>query len=217
MDSQKGKWSGRKLWSRSAICLFLLLTLWFLSWIAAQLLIVHIPQEHSDVIVILSGSSTIHERVEHAAELFKSQSAKRIVLTNDNEQGGWSTTEQRNPFFYEHARTELIRLGVPPDCIEVLYTPISSTWDEAQVVRAYVVSKDLHSVLIVTSSYHSRRALATFRALFPQNVSLGMDPVATGIQTPSPAMWCFQLRGWQIVVAEYVKLIYYLPRFARSI
>ena len=216
MDSQIGKWYGRKLWSRSAICLFFFVTLWFLSWIAAQLLIVRIPQGHSDVIVILSGSSTIQERVEHAAELFNSQSAKRIILTNDNEQGGWSTTEQRNPFFYEYARAELIGLGVPRDRIEVLYTPISSTWEEAQVVRSYVVSNDLHNVLIVTSSYHSRRALATFRALFPQNVSVGMDPVKTGIQTPSPTMWCFQPYGWQIVVAEYVKLIYYLPRFARS-
>jgi|ERR1044072_1988205 uncharacterized SAM-binding protein YcdF (DUF218 family) len=216
VHSWKGKLIGTSGWSRVPILILGFVAIWLGSWIAARILIVRFPIEHPEVIVVLSGSSTLRERVEHAAKLFRAQQPQRIILTNDNQHGGWSSAEQRNPFFYEYAKRKLLQLGVPADRIEVLYTPATGTWNEALIVREYVTTKNIHSVLIVTSSYHSRRALASFRSVFPQTVVIGMDPVETGIQTPSPAVWCFHWRGWQIVLPEYVKLIYYLPSFARN-
>jgi len=41
--------------------------------------------------------------------------------------------------------------------------------------------------MIVTSAYHSRRALWTFQRVFSDSgVKLGLDPVPTGQQTPGP-------------------------------
>jgi len=176
-------------------------------------LIVSAPVDHPDAIVVLSGSSTLAERVQHAARLYAQNRSKRILLTTDNRQGGWSPTEQRNPYFEEIAVRELTRLGVPSQDIEVVRPPVNSTWDEALLISKYSKTHNLRSILVVTSSYHSRRALWTFRTLFQGgNTEIGLDPVETGIQTPPPATWWLHARGWQLVMVEYFKLIYYCFR-----
>lgn len=193
---------------------FLLLTLlWLLAWLGARWLIVSAPLDRADAILILSGSSTLSERVHHAARLYSEQRSRRILLTTDNQQGSWSAAEQRNPYFYEIAVNELTRLGVPSQNVEVVRPPVNSTWDEAVLISEYAKTHNLRSILIVTSSYHSRRALWTFRTLFQGgNTQVGVDPVVTGIQTPSPATWWLYARGWKLVLVEYLKLIYYLFR-----
>ena len=108
---------------------------------------------------------------------------------------------------------ELTSLGVHSQNIEVVRPPVTSTWDEAQLISEYSKTHNLHSILIVTSGYHSRRALRTFRTLLEDtNTEVGIDPVETGIQTPPPATWWMYPRGWQLVFVEYLKLIYYLCR-----
>lgn len=202
----------RNLWlvrGRRVFVAFLLL--WLITWIAARALIVSAPLERADAIVVLSGSSTLAERTQHAARLYSQNRAPRILLTTDNHQGGWSSAEQRNPYFHEIATNELTRLGVPSQNIEVIKPPVSSTWDEAVLVTEYSKTHNLRSILIVTSSYHSRRALWSFRTL-SQDTQVGLDPVPTGIQTPPPATWWLHGRGWQLVLVEYLKLIYYLCR-----
>jgi uncharacterized SAM-binding protein YcdF (DUF218 family) len=203
-----------RFWRRSAVAFLLLASCWLISWLAARWLIVNAPLEHADVIVVLSGSSTFVERTHLAAELYFAGRAGKIVLTNDNQQGGWLSSEQRNPFFYERARWELERLGVPRERIETICTPVVSTHDEALTVRSFAESQGIRSILVVTSAYHSRRALRTYRrALAGIQVSVGLVAVAPGFQTPNPADWWLFPRGWQLIPVEYVKLIYYLILF----
>ena len=137
-----------------------------LAWGAARLLIVRTPVAHADAIVMLSGSATFHERAQHAAQLYKEGRAGKIILTNDNLKSGWSETEQRNPFYYERAKQELIQSGVPEQNIEVLMDPILGTYHEVCVIKLYCESHNIHSIVVVTSGYHSRRALFTFRKVF---------------------------------------------------
>lgn len=192
----------------------LLIAVWFIFWLAARFLIVNDPIERADAIVVLSGSSTLIERTHLATELFAQHHSQRILLTNDNRQGGWSSVEQRNPYFYERAKSELTSLGVPDDHIEVIPTPVHSTWEEALVIRDFSKTHQLHTILLVTSGYHSRRALWTFkRVLQAENISVKLDAVDTGIQTPSPSIWWLHLKGWQMVPGEYLKFAYYLVRY----
>jgi uncharacterized SAM-binding protein YcdF (DUF218 family) len=200
----------KKHWRRLTIGFVLLAVVWVLAWVAARCLIVSAPLNRADAIVVLSGSSTLTERVQHAARLYSEQRSQRIILTTDNRQGGWSSAEQRNPYFHEIAVNELIRLGVPSADMEVIRPPVDSTWDEALLVSQYAKTHNLRSILIVTSSYHSRRALWTFRTLLRDgSTEVGVDPVATGIQTPAPTTWWLHRKGWQLVLVEYLKLIYY--------
>ena len=206
------KWN-RLTWRRVFVAFLLLVGLWLVSWLGARWLIVREPLDRVDVIVVLSGSATLRERVEHAARLYDEKRAPKILLTTDNRQGGWSRSEQRNLYFHEIAIRQLSRLGVPTESVEVVTPPVDSTWDEATVLRDYAKAHNLRSILIVTSSYHSRRALFTFRDFFADtDTQVGIDPVETGIQTPRPATWWLHQRGWELVLVEYLKLIYYLCR-----
>lgn len=196
---------------RVVVVLVVVIGVWtLLAWTAARYLVISAPLQRADAIVVLSGSACLLERTSEAAELYNSNVSSRVVLTNDNLQGTWSSAEQRNPFFYERARDNLVLTGVPQQQIEVIYHPVTSTYDEATTVRDYVQAKGFKSILVVTSGYHSRRALWTLQRVFKDsNVEIGLHAVDTGIQTPPPLTWWLHARGWQMVAGEYVKSVYY--------
>ncbi len=198
-----------RIWRRLAFVFLLAVLCWLAAWFGARWLIVSAPLEHADVIVVLSGSSAFVERTQLAAQLYAAGRSKKILLTNDNQQGGWLSAEQRNPFFYELARGELQRGGVPESNIEVIGSPVDGTEDEAIALRKYAKANGVRSVLIVTSPYHSRRALRTFRrVLADSGITVGLA-VPTGRQTPRLATWWLSRRGWELVPTEYVKMAYY--------
>lgn len=175
---------------------------------------VHAELASADALVILSGSSTYLERTEWAARLYKEGRAPLIILTNDNIQGGWSVAEQRNLMFIEIAAAELQRKGVPAEKIERIPEIASGTYEEATLAREYAIARNLRSILVVTSPYHSRRALQTWRRVFEgSGIEIGLDAPPPGIQSPSPATWWLHSLGWEMVPGEYVKMIYYKIKY----
>src|SRR2546421_3945850 len=210
---KRGRGCARKL----ALGAALFALLWpLVAWALARALIVRADLPQADALVVLAGSAAYVERTRLAAQLFKAGRAPVVLLTNDNEQGGWSSAEQRNPYFVERALAELIAGGVPRAQIEVLPQPVASTYDEARELREYAIAHNLRSLLVVTSAYHSRRALWTLNCVFAaDNVTIGLEPVAPGQQTPAPAVWWLRRRGWQNVAGEYAKLIYYWLSYRR--
>ena len=202
------------VWRRATVAI-LTIALWpLLAWAAARLLVVRVPVSHADAIVVMSGSATFRERARHAAALYNEGRAARIVLTNDYLKSSWSSAEQRNPYYYERARDELLRAGVPEQNIAVIMVPITSTYDEAMLFKQYSEANQLGSLLVVTSAYHSRRALWTFRHIFQgSGKSIGIDPAEAGIETPSPATWWLHRFGWEMVPSEYGKIFFYWLRY----
>jgi uncharacterized SAM-binding protein YcdF (DUF218 family) len=178
----------------------------------AENLIVEKPLEQADAILVLGGSRTYRERTQKAAELFKRGVAPKIYLTDDGESAGWSRTEKRNPPFVELARDALVANGVAPENIEILGPPATGTIYEARILAEKVKAANLRSVLIVTSAYHTRRALSTCQRILAENnqsPELGITSPPPGEQTPPPARWWLSPFGWQIVAGEYVKSVVY--------
>jgi uncharacterized SAM-binding protein YcdF (DUF218 family) len=204
----------RGWWRTLRIVALVVIALSMLAWIAARALIVRAELSSADALVVLSGASTYLERTDWAARLYKEGRAPRIILTNDSVQGGWSADEQRNPLFIELAAQELKRKGVPREKVETILEDASGTYEEALRLREYSVSHRFRSILIVTSSYHSRRALWTLRRVFEgTGIEIGLDAPGTGIQTPAPATWWWHRSGWRIVPSEYIKLVYYWIKY----
>jgi uncharacterized SAM-binding protein YcdF (DUF218 family) len=202
------------IWRRAAIAFITIALLPLLAWAAAQLLVVHTPVSKADAIVVMSGSATFRERARHAAALYNEGRAPRIVLTNDYLQSSWSPEEQRNPYYYERSLDELRRAGVPDEKIAVIMVPITSTYDEAVLLKEYSEAHQLSSLLVVTSAYHSRRAFWTFRRVFRgTGKSIGIDPAGPGLETPSAGTWWLHRLGWQMVPNEYVKMFFYWLRY----
>ena len=188
---------------------------WFVvAWIAARALIIQTDLADADAIVILSGSSTYIERTQKAAELYQQGRAKLIVLTDDHTRGGWSSVLQTNPFFVERAKDELVKRGVPSANIRVAPGIASSTHEEAVIIREYSLAQGFRSILVVTSAYHSRRAVHSLRqSLSATGISVSSSPAPIGNQTPTPALWWLYVEGWRSVGGEYVKLVYYWLKY----
>ena len=192
--------------------LFLFLAWILLAWLAAERLIVEKSLAHADAILVLGGSSTYIERTQKAADLYKKGVAKKILLTNDGERAGWSQTEQRNPPFVELARRNLIGQGVAAEDIEIIPEEVSGTIDEARILERKAKVNDWDALLLVTSAYHTNRALWIFEKIFADNnvkTKLGIAPAMTGQQTPPPFTWWLSVDGWRLVAGEYVKILYY--------
>jgi uncharacterized SAM-binding protein YcdF (DUF218 family) len=182
----------------------------FIAPFLAESLIVEKTLAKADVIVVLGCSSVFIERTKAAAQRFKQGVAPKIFLTNDGMNAGWSKTEKRNPPFVELARQSLIGQGTPSEAIEILPEQVNGTSDEAELLQKKVAENGWKSILIVTSAYHSRRALWTFEKVFAtEDVKIGIESAPTGQQTPPPFYWWLTARGWQMVAGEYVKSLYY--------
>ena len=187
-----------------------------LAWLAAEALVTNPAPAHADAMLVLAGSSTFKERTHQAAQLFKEGRAPKIILTNDNQESGWSAELQTNPLYVQRAASELKSCGVPEENIEIVPETVSSTRDEAARVREYAASSGLHSILVVTSAYQVRRARWTFDQMFAgSGVSISFSSVPPGDQTPRPLTWWLHRRGWRMVAGEYVKLAYYFVRGVR--
>jgi len=188
-----------------------LLTWELVAWGAARFLMARSELASADVLVLLSGAADYAERAREAAELWRERRAPRILVTNDGTRGPWSETQQRNLFFFERSVAELQREGVPAESVYVLPTEVTSTYQEANEVKAYAEANRVRSVLVVTSAYHSRRALWTYRRVFTDSqIVIGLS---SGQATVNPATWWLTISGWQTVPVEYVKLIYYQTHY----
>jgi uncharacterized SAM-binding protein YcdF (DUF218 family) len=190
----------------------LFLVVWVvLAWVAARALMVKAEIGSADALVVLSGSSSYRERTQKAAELYRQGRAPLVLLTNDHTRGGWSSALQTNPYFVDRAFEELTKQGVPAERIRIVPGVAASTHSESVIVKDYAAAQGLRSVLIITSAYHSRRALRTFRTTFAGTRTIvGLDPAP---QTSPAAIWWLRRSGWQDVAGEYVKLIYYWLKY----
>lgn len=180
-----------------------------LAYAGASLLVTRSELASADVIVLLSGAQDYTERALQAATLWHERRAPRILVTNDGTRGPWSQPEQRNPFFYERSLYELYDSGVPSADVEVLPNEVVSTYQEAKEIRAYAEANGIRSILVVTSAYHSRRALWTYRRVFSDSkIRIGVSP-ARDDGIAKRALWWLTMTGWKTVPVECVKLMYY--------
>lgn len=105
----------------------------------------------ADVIVLLGGGS--HERPLRAAELFQQHAAPRIVITGAGDDA--------------INRQLLLKAGVPADAIQVENKSLT-TRENAEFTIRRLRAEKVHSVILVTSWYHARRAQKTFEHYAPE-------------------------------------------------
>ena len=180
----------------------------------AEILIVRAEPLVADAMIVLSGSAVQVERISWAVSLMKQGQARQVIVTNDGVRSPWSRERQSRPMMVERTRQELISGGVLESQVVQLPGRVRSTYDEAVALKAYIGEHPLRTVLIVTSAYHSRRALWVFRhVLRDTRTIVGIDPVPAGNQSPAPDTWWVTRRGWRQVGAEYPKFAYYLVRY----
>lgn len=144
--------------SRLLTLLFLIVVLAVLASRAARFLVVDDP-EKSDAIVVLAGETKV--RPAHALELLRQGVAPRVFLN----------AETRD-LIYDQPLTEIAQKYVNglADASRISVCPIFgfSTFAEADDAGRCLQAVGAHRVVIVTSEFHTRRALMIFRNRLPQ-------------------------------------------------
>ena len=146
---------------------------------------------HADVIVVLGGESG--QRVIGAAELYHAGAAPRVFVSG---QGDCLLIERR-----------LVMAGVPAERIG--HECVSgSTMENARMTRETLAGQQVQSAILVTSWYHTGRALAVFRKVWPE-ITWGAQGVFPG-DTLAKSVPVYEAGS---ILAEYVKRAWYAVRY----
>ena len=180
-----------------------------LSWLGSLMIVVD-PIQASDAILILDGSY-FGEREIVATDLYKDGYASRVVVTLGYEPQSSEILRQRRvrPASPKEFKLLLLsELGVPDDSIVVLEEGIESTFDEAKLVADWVDDARIGSLILVTTRFHSARALYIFERVFgDRNVRLTMYP--TSVNYFNPETWWRNRTTLRIGLFELQKLLFY--------
>ena len=160
----------------------------------------------ADAIVVLAGNAP--DRLPWAEQLRDQGYADLLVVSN----------EPVHTHGLETTWLALHRAGVSapeiPDAALVVLDdpPPESTIDEARRAAAVLEARGLHSALLVTEAFHSRRATLLFRAAFGHK-GLTVRPVSVPDTFDLAHWWAHPLAGRR-VIEEWSKLLYYVPQGA---
>ena len=156
-----------------------------------SLLLVETNVKPAQIIIVLGGGG--EERPTRAIELLRKGSAPRVLLS-----GAGEDSSLRAKF-----REEKI-----PDAWIVFESKSTSTKENAEFSAEILRTQKITNAIIVTSWYHSRRAVACFKKLAPdihfQSAPTQPSLTPLGIPTAKDAGYA---------TMEYLKLVWYAIRW----
>jgi uncharacterized SAM-binding protein YcdF (DUF218 family) len=159
------------------------------------LLVAADPEEPADAIVVLAGDQG--ERVEQAAALWKKGLSRTGLLLCSGGRVYHATTWAA--LMAAHAE----ELGVPHERI-LLQDRSRTTVEDARFSIPLLEARGVHSIVLVTSAWHSRRAKRTFEREAP-----GLRVVSC--PAPPPAIegdWWHDAEATRSVVTELLKYLW---------
>jgi uncharacterized SAM-binding protein YcdF (DUF218 family) len=167
--------------------------------------------QHADAIVVHGGTLM---RTMYGVELYRQGLAPELWHTGyaKGEKYATEIIEQGVPQYSLPYLLGSIAPAVPPQSFRYLAT--TSTWSDGSQIAALIRARKLHSVIIVTDWWHSRRALcATKQQLQGYDVTIAFLPAPASI---GPENWWQneEIRG--DVESELLKLGYYALRYGMN-
>lgn len=166
-------------------------------------LVVRDEPEDADAIVVLSGEKG--ERVKHAAKLFKLRYAGKIILTGGPGQSGYPEANLM--------KTHAMSLGMDESAI-ITECRASSTYQNALYVKKIADDAGFKKIILVTSPYHSRRALMHFERRFGNDVKILSCPAVES--RFNPVMWWKRQTDIELLSLEYISFVWHILRRLRG-
>jgi len=163
---------------------------------AGGFLVVDAPQP-SDVILVLAGETD--RRPERALQLLAQGYGRRVVLD-----------VPASAKIYEFTQLQLAEKYIQdlPQAASVSVCPIDglSTKEESKDAEMCLAREGAKSVLIVTSDFHTRRALDIFRRELPGHV---YSSAAARDDTQFGVKWWIHRQWAKTLLEEWMKLIWW--------
>ena len=203
------KFTGKKILPVLVILLvfFIFLSIFIVPNLGQWLVVMDELQE-SDMIVVLMGS--VYDRILEAADLYDEGYSDRIVLINS-----YITAKDiiinRGIKVYGNtllSKMAAIDLGIPEEDVLILEGNSRSTQDEALTIREYIRNnREIESIILVTSKYHSGRAKKIFKkalSVLDREIDIYSSP--SKYDPSNVNQWWRNREDFQWVVFEYLKL-----------
>lgn len=149
-----------------------------------------------DAIVAISGGDT-PARTDQAIRLYKNGWADKLIFSG-------AAADKTGPSNAEAMRRQALNENVPASDI-ILDETSETTKQNAANTHDLFADNDIHSVILVTSAYHQRRAGLEFGQRAGTDIRLVNHPVATDNQW-SPWWWTTP-NGWYLALSEFFKII----------
>jgi len=173
-----------------------------------EYLITEDPLEKADAIIVLSGS--LPDRMMEAVDIYKEGYAPLIILTKELKPEGYDELLKSGikiPEGHDLNQAIAVKLGVPESALVIIDKRADSTYSEAEVVYGFLKKRDLKSVILVTSKYHTTRAKIIFNHVTHGEIKIITRP--SKYDSFDPKNWWKERRHLRWTVFEYQKLLHY--------
>src|SRR5688572_11740283 len=172
---------------------------------AGSLLVVSRPVAMPDGIVSLASHEW--ERLPAAARLAGTNASATVILTLPQ------PVTPQNCHDCSGRVARLQRLGVSPERVEILPLSSPGTHGEALATLGFARRAGIHRLLIVTTPYHTRRALAVFQSVFRgTGVQIGVAPATASSPARPDRWWASPYDRWYVTY-EWTASAYYALRY----
>ncbi|MGD9158107.1 MAG: YdcF family protein [Desulfobacteraceae bacterium] len=166
----------------------------------------------SEAAVILNTGVEYYPRLVEAASIYKKGLVKKIVINGNRKTDSLRELEAMGfksccPWYEDRMRI-LEMLGVPVyDVIPVSAEDAYDTVSEAEAVGREIVEKGYKKIILITSKYHTRRAVHIWKEMYKNN--LDVASVSAKTDPFDPSSWWRDGRQVRWVLAEYGAWIFY--------
>lgn len=159
----------------------------------------------ADAIVAISGGDT-EARTAEAVELYKQGWSERLIVSG-------AALDPTGPSNAATMRQQAIEAGVPAAAI-IVDELSQDTGGNALGVAQIAEKEGIHTIIVVTSPYHQRRAALVFERAFVGLGTVRSHPTANDDFWPTH--WWSSPSSWYLVTTEMIKSLAELARGSAS-
>lgn len=153
------------------------------------------PCQKVDAVVAISGGDT-NARTDEAIRLYKNGWTETLIFAG-------AALDKSGPSNASVMRDRAVSAGIPSSRI-FIDEQSETTKENAQNTQSILKSKNIQTIILVTSGYHQRRAAIEF-AKYNPTVTVYNNPVSN--DRDWSFWWWTSPRGWTLAVTELFKVI----------
>ena len=161
----------------------------------------------ADVIVVLSGGK--NTRIPHALKLFEEGYAPEILLTDEKKRNIRFAHLFPTNEMIAQAMIEELEMSVPVSTIRSQKGGATSTFDEAYDLLKLSEKKRYGHLILVTDTFHTRRAYHAFQTVF-EDTEIKIEMSAASNEIFNVNNWWTSDQGISAYVLESIKYPVYL-------
>jgi uncharacterized SAM-binding protein YcdF (DUF218 family) len=167
------------------------------------------PLRKADAIFVLAGTRL--ERPLEAVDLYREGWAPAVALSPGQIEDAEAMVRARGIRYElesEAVRDAMSQMGVPASAILIQGASVDNTAQEGNLLRGLAAQHRWHTIIVVTSKYHTRRTgFAMRRALRGSGIDVIVR--STRYDDSDPATWWHHRSDFRWVLLEWQKLLAY--------